>query len=143
MEIYLKKFTPYKSKFGKYLFNTENFNYKLFLYDIYDEVEMETVGWADERLIGIFKKRKVFVAIYLENDKNIIILDKKKYIWNEKMNIIRKSCFAGFKRFAIFEGKIVLEDFYYWFYDNEDAFPGGAPLEADIFYYIKNKLDKK
>lgn len=90
-------------------------------------------GWGSERYMGFFQKKKIFVAVYPDNDSLILWIDGFQVdLRSKEITVVRKRLFGTFTYHVIIRKNTqIIKSFWYSFVTFESF-----PDDRDIFTCI-------
>lgn len=135
--IFLEKFTPCGAEYGRYAFDPDTNTFRLSTHETYAEAAQACSGFADEREVGLLRRRRVFVATYLHEEGLVLLVDDHTFRWPGPYRVRRRTLLPFVKSFEVLEGDRVLLRLVYCYYDLA-GFPG-TPA-TDIFLHAAEDL---
>lgn len=143
MKICLLKYTKINKNYGKYIYDSNSFKYKLEIYDDLFLAKNNCTGYGDEIKVGLLKKKNIFVGIYLKQDMINLIFDKEIYPFSQNTIIRWKSFIGGIRKFVLKEENKIKVKLYYSIFYQPILNMSNVSLFSDILCYIYFNLKDK
>ncbi|NJL29737.1 MAG: hypothetical protein HC897_18540 [Thermoanaerobaculia bacterium] len=135
--IHLEKLTSDERRSGRYTFDPAAGSYFLTNFRSYEQASQNCSGLADEPKIGFWRRRRIFVAMYVLDDQLRVFLNGHTYSWPGPFRATRTKPCSEARRFMISREGDILENILYRSKDHV-GFPG---VEAvDMFAQIEARV---
>lgn len=132
--LYLERFRPRHGHAAVYEFDHTTHRYGVAPIGTGRSPAAQFAGFADERWIGLFRRRSVFVAVYICGDLLCVYLDGTMFSWPSSLKVTRIGVAPLVKSFQVHNGT-TLWTCRYW---NNDGQEWDYP---DIFAYVARAVE--
>lgn len=132
--LYLERFAESGPSLSGYRFDLDDYTHSLVRFDGAHEQAPRFAGFADERSIGLLKRRSVFVALYVLRDVLWLYLDRRLFSWPSDLRASRTTVMPFVKSFQVSRDHAIWEC-RYWYSD------GAEWDRPDILGYISTAVE--
>lgn len=132
--LYLERFRPRHRHPAVYEFDHTSHRYGVAPIGVARSPSPQLAGFADERWIGLFRRRSAFVAVYTYRDLLCVYLDGTMFSWPSSLKVTRIGVVPLIRSFQV-HNATTLWTCRYW---NNDGQEWDYP---DIFSYIGRAVE--